>query len=91
MPIGTVFNRDICRHSTCSPTNVDRDQGHGNDFFWGGDKNVDMPSDCQNLGGHRHIHPLETKSSGGGQLPPLAPPPAPAPLIGIMTVLYMAD
>ena len=34
-----------------------------------------MPSDCQNLGGggHRHIHPLEPKSWGGGQLPPLPP------------------
>ena len=33
----------------------------------GGGKNVDMPSDCQILGGYRHIHPIdnagiETKS-----------------------------
>ena len=31
-------------------------QGLGNDFFWGGGKNVDMPSDCQNLGG-AHAYP----------------------------------
>ena len=37
--------------------------GAGTIFFLGG-KNVDMHSDCQNLGGggHRHIHPIETKS-----------------------------
>ena len=47
----------------------------------GGVQNVDMPSDSQNLGGgHRHIHPLETKGLGGGGIAPLAPPPAPAPL-----------
>ena len=53
-------------------------QGRGDDFFLGGGS-VDMPSDCQNLGGHRHIHPIETKS-WGGELPPLPPPSAPAPL-----------
>ena len=36
-------------------------------IFFGGGGNVDMPSDCQNLGGgHRHIHPLETISCLGG-------------------------
>ena len=39
-------------------------------FVGGGGKNVDMPSDCQNLGGHRHIHPIETKKLGGGNCPP---------------------
>ena len=56
-----------------------RTTGRGNNFFLGGGggKNVDMPTDCQNLGGGgtEHIHPIETKSLG-----PLAPPPAPAPL-----------
>ena len=34
-----------------------------------------MPSDCQILGGgHRYIHPIETKS-GGGAIAPLPPPP----------------
>ena len=47
-------------------------RGEGTIFFLGG-KSVDMPSDCQILGGHRHIHPIETKS--WGQLPPLPPPP----------------
>ena len=46
-------------------------------FFSWGCKNVDMPCDCQNLGaGHRHIHPIDTKS--WGQLAP-CPPPPPAP------------
>ena len=38
--------------------------------FFLGDKNVDMPSDYQNLGGggHRHIHPNEIKS--WGPIPP---------------------
>ena len=59
-------------------------QGLGNDFFLGGGgKNVDMPSDCQNLGGHRHIHPLETKSWGGGNCP-LAPPGSLAPVYGLV-------
>ena len=54
-------------------------QGCGNVvFFWGGGgKNVDMPSDCQYLGGgggHRHIHPIETKSWGGGNFPRLPRP-----------------
>ena len=52
-------------------------RGAGTIFFLGGGKHVDMPSDCQNLGGHRHIHPLQTKSWGA--IAPLAPP-APAPL-----------
>ena len=47
-----------------------------------------MPSDCQNLGGgHRHIHPIETKSWGCNC--PLAPPPgsrAPAWLVGLVGV-----
>ena len=45
-------------------------------FFGRGSKNVDMPIDCQNLGGggHRHIHPIETKSWGGGNCPPCPPP-----------------
>ena len=53
-----------------------------NDFFLGGGggKNVDMPSDCQNLGGHRHSHPIETKS-WGGNCPPLPPPRLPRPCI----------
>ena len=57
-----------------TPTN----RGAGTIFFLGGGgKHVDMPSDCQNLGGgHRHIHPLQTKSWGA----PPPPPPAPAPL-----------
>ena len=43
-------------------------------FLGGGGKSVDLPSDCQILGGgHRHIHPIETKSWGGNC--PLAPPP----------------
>ena len=47
-------------------------------FLGGGGINVDMPSDCQNLGGgHRHIHPLETKSWGG--IAPLPPPRLPRP------------
>ena len=52
-------------------------RGTGMIFFFGGGggrKNVDMPSDCQNLGGgDRHIHPIETKSWGGNC--PLPPPP----------------
>ena len=56
------------------------DRGAGTIFFLGGGKHVDMPSDCQNLGGgHRHIHPLQTKSWGGGQLPPPCPPGSRAP------------
>ena len=47
-------------------------------FSWGGGKNVDMPSDCQNLGGGTGISiPLRQKV--GGAIAPLAPP-APAPL-----------
>ena len=49
-------------------------------FSWGG-KHVDMPSDCQNLGGAQaYSFPSDKKL--GGQLPPLPPPPAPAPLGG---------
>ena len=58
------------------------DRGVGTIFFLGGGggKSVDMPSDCQIYGGgHRHIHPIETKGWGGA-IAPLAPPPAPAPL-----------
>ena len=34
------------------------EQGRGNDFFsWGGGKNVDMPSDCQHLGGGTQAYP----------------------------------
>ena len=51
-------------------------QGLGNDFFLGGGKNVDMPSDCQNLGGTGISIPLRQKV--GGQLPPL-PPRLPRP------------
>ena len=53
-------------------------------FLGGGGKNVDMPSDCQNLGGggHRHIHPLETKSWGA--IAPLAPPPPGSRAPGMM-------
>ena len=49
-------------------------QGRGNDFFVGGG-HVDMPSDCQNLGGGGTgiSIPLRQKVGGGGQLPPLAP------------------
>ena len=57
-------------------------QGRGNDFFLGGGgKHVDMPSDCQNLGGGAQVYSSPSdKKLGGGQLPPLPPPPAPAPL-----------
>ena len=48
------------------------EMGAGTILFRGG-KNGDIPSDCQNLGGHRHIHPIETKSVGGNC--PLDPPP----------------
>ena len=50
-------------------------------FSWGG-KSVDMPSDCQILGGgpQAYIHPIETKSWGGNCPPLPPPPPAPAPL-----------
>ena len=64
---------NIYYHSFCHVTEGARERF----FSWGGGKNIDMPSDCQNLGGHMHIHPIETKS--WGQLPPLPPPPAPAP------------
>ena len=49
-------------------------------FFLGaGGKNVDMPSDCQNLGGgHRHIHPLQETKSWGAIAPP--PPGLPRPV-----------
>ena len=54
-------------------------RGTGTIFFFGGGGRakmliclvIDMPSDCQNLGGHRHIHPLETKSGGGGSRAPV--------------------
>ena len=50
-------------------------QGHGNDFFPGGGgvKNVYMPSDNHNLGGHMQaypVHAFETKSWGGGAIAP---------------------
>ena len=49
-------------------------RGAGTVFFlWGGGKNVDMPSDCQNRGGHRHIHLIEKKV--GGAIATLPPPP----------------
>ena len=51
-------------------------------FSWGGGQilSVDMPSDCQILGGGTGIS-IPLRQNVGGQLPPpLAPPPAPAPL-----------
>ena len=51
-----------------------KDQGRGNDFFLGGGKHVDMPSDCQNLGGGAQAYSSPSdKKLGGEQLPPLPP------------------
>ena len=72
-------------HEEMKPTSTKRDWKHVEAgarerfFSWGGGKSVDMPSDCQILGGGTGISiPLRQKV--GGQLPPLPPPPAPAPL-----------
>ena len=65
-------------------------QGHGNDFFLGGGQNVDMSSDCQNLGGGTGISiPLRQKV-GGGNCPP-SPPPAPAPLLQAVPTAILTD
>ena len=56
-------------------------QGLGNDFFLGGGgKNVDMPSDCQNLGGGAQAYPSPWDKKLGGNCPHCPPPPVPAPL-----------
>ena len=49
-------------------------------FFSWGSKNVDMPSDCQNLGGGGISISIPLRQKVGGAIAPLAPPPAPAPL-----------
>ena len=53
-------------------------RGVGTIFFWGGGKDVDIPSDCQNVGGGEQAYPSHWEKSvvGRGN----CPPPAPAPL-----------
>ena len=53
-------------------------RGAGTMFFLGGGQNVDMPSDCQNIGGPGISIPLRQKV--GGQLPPSPPPGSRAPV-----------
>ena len=55
--------------------NSHRVRGAGTIFFLGGGggKNVDMPSDCQNLGGGEQAYPFHWDKMLG--IAPLAPPP----------------
>ena len=79
--ISCLYNIQLVQGIQYTSTNTSN-QGRGNDFFLGGGgKSVDMPSDCQNLGGGTDISiPLRLKV--GRAIAPLAPPaPAPLPVI----------
>ena len=61
-------------------------QGRGNDFFLGGGggKHVDMPSDCQNLGGGAQAYSSPSDKKLGGAIAPLAPR-LPRPCVNVFT------